>query len=309
MLALVNTPNGPAPVELREVAEPSPARDEAVVAIHAFSLNRGELTLMRIRPEGWRPGQDVSGVVVRAAADGSGPKEGTRVVALIDGAGWAERAAASVHRVAPLPDGVSYAAAAALPVAGITALRTLRYGEPLIGRRVLVTGAAGGVGNLAVQLAARSGARVTAVVGRPGRGRNLAFLGAAELVEGIDKADGRYALVLESAGGASLAEAIKRLEPRGTVVIFGNSSGEPTSIGFRDFGEHNNARIQSFHSFTSGPEEQFAPDLGLLVGLVADGSLKPQIGSERSWRDLPQVAVELRERRVDGKAIFRVEQR
>jgi NADPH:quinone reductase len=309
MLALVNTPAGPAPVELREVAEPAPARDEAVLAIHAFSLNRGELTLMRIRPEGWRPGQDVSGVVLRAAADGSGPKEGTRVVALVDGAGWAERASASVRRIAPLPDRVGFAAAAALPVAGITALRTLRYGEPLLGRRVLVTGAAGGVGTLAVQLAARSGARVTAVVGSPGRGRALAALGAADVVEGIDQAQGRYALVLESAGGASLAAAIKRLEPRGTVVIFGNSSGEPTSISFRDFGEHNNARIQSFHSFTSGPEEQFAPDLEVLVGLVAGGVLAPQIGSERSWRDLPQVAAELRERRVDGKAIFRVEQR
>src|SRR5277367_5124783 len=165
MLALVNTPNANAPVELREVAEPAPAHDEAVIEIADFSLNRGELTLMRIRPEGWRPGQDISGTVVAAAADGSGPKVGTRVVAVVDGAGWSERAAASVHRMAPLPDTVSFAHAAALPVAGITALRTLRYGDPLVGRRVLVTGAAGGVGNLAVQIASRAGARVTAVVG------------------------------------------------------------------------------------------------------------------------------------------------
>ena len=309
MQALVNTPNGAAPVELREVAEPAPARNEAVIAIHAFSLNRGELTLMRIRPEGWRPGQDVSGVVVQGAADGSGPKPGTRIVALIDGGGWAERAAASVHRIALLPDKVSFAAAAALPVAGITALRTLRYGEPLLGRRVLVTGAAGGVGNLAVQLAAKSGARVTAVVGRAGRGAALAQLGAAEIVEGIDKAEGLFALVLESAGGASLTQALKHVAPWGTVVIFGNSSGEPTSISFRDFGEHNNARIQSFHSFASGPEEEFAPDLALLASLVAEGALVPQIGAERSWHDLPQIANELRDRRIAGKAIFRIEQK
>ena len=306
MLALVNTPGGNAPVELREVAEPQPAPDEAVLAIHAFSLNRGELTLMRIRPEGWRPGQDVAGIVVRAAANGAGPKAGTRVVALIDGTGWAERAAAPVHRIAPLPDTVSFAAAAALPVAGITALRTLRYGAPLLGKRVLVTGAAGGVGNLAVQLAARSGAEVTAVVGNAARAKAAAALGAAAIVEGIETAHGLFALVLESVGGASLAEALKHLEPKGTIVIFGNSSGEPTSLSFRDFGEHNNARIQSFHSFTSGPEEQFAPDLALLVAQVASGALKPQVGSERSWRELPTVAAALRDRRVDGKAIFRV---
>ena len=61
MLALVNTPNGTAPVELREVPEPAPAANEAVVEVHAFSLNRGELRLMQVRPEGWRPGQDIGG--------------------------------------------------------------------------------------------------------------------------------------------------------------------------------------------------------------------------------------------------------
>lgn len=307
MKALVNTPKGTAPVEFRDLPEPEPAPHEALIAVHAFSLNRGELTLMRIRPEGWRPGQDVSGVVLRPAADGSGPKEGTRVVGLLDWHGWAERAAVSTHRVAPLPDKVSFGQAAALPVAGLTALRTLRYGAPLLARRVLITGAAGGVGNLAVQLARRSGAFVTAVVGRKERGDAIAALGAHEMVEDIAKAPGKYQLILESAGGASLKAAFGLLVPRGTIVIFGNSSGEETSLSFRDFGAANNSRIQSFHSFASGAEEEFAPDLAQLVSLVADGSLAPQI-VEQSWRDFPRVAGELRDRRINGKAIFRVEQ-
>ncbi len=306
MKALVNTPKGSAPVELRDLPEPSPAPHEALIAVHAFSLNRGELTLMRIRPEGWRPGQDVSGVVLQGAADGSGPKPGTRVVGLMDWHGWAERAAVSVQRLAPLPDNVGFAAAAALPVAGLTALRTLRHGAPLLGRRVLITGAAGGVGNLAVQLAVRSGAQVTAVVGRAERGTAMAPLGVQEIVEDIAKAPGKYWHILESAGGASLKAALGLLEPRGTVVIFGNSSGEETSLSFRDFGAANNSRIQSFHSFASGPEEAFAPDLGLLVSLVADGSLKPQI-IEHGWGDFVRIAGELRDRRVNGKAIFRIE--
>jgi len=163
MRAIVNTPGGPEPIAIREVAEPEPQPNEALVAVHAFSLNRGELRLFQVRPEGWRPGQDIAGVVVRAAGDGTGPAAGTRVVALVDQAGWAERAAVPSHRMAPVADTVSFAAAAALPVAGLTALRTLRHGAPLLGKRVLITGAAGGVGNLAVQLAARSGARVTAI--------------------------------------------------------------------------------------------------------------------------------------------------
>jgi NADPH2:quinone reductase len=307
MKALVNTPKGSAPVEFRDLPDPSPASHEALIAVYAFSLNRGELTLMRVRPEGWRPGQDVSGVVLEAAADGSGPKPGTRVVGLMDWHGWAERAAVSTHRLAALPDKVGFAEAAALPVAGLTALRTLRHGGPLLARRALITGAAGGVGNLAIQLAVRAGARVTAVVGRKERGDAITALGAHEIIGDITTAPGKYWLILESAGGASLKAALGLLEPRGTVVIFGNSSGEETSLSFRDFGAANNSRIQSFHSFASGYEEEFAPDLGLLVSLVADGALKPQI-VEHSWRNFPRIAGELRDRRVNGKAIFRIDQ-
>src|SRR5260370_21856685 len=154
MLALVNTPSAPIPVELHEVAEPEPAADEAIVEVHAFSLNRGELALLAGRPEGWRPGQDIAGVVVKAAADGSGPKEGTRVVALVDGAGWAQRAAAPTARMAALPDNVSFTSAATLPVSGLTALQTLRYVGLALGHGVLIPRARGGAVGLAVQLAA-----------------------------------------------------------------------------------------------------------------------------------------------------------
>jgi NADPH:quinone reductase-like Zn-dependent oxidoreductase len=206
--------------------------------------------------------------------------------------------------MAALPDNVRFEEAAALPVAGLTALRSLRHGAPLLGKRVLITGAAGGVGHLATQLAARSGARVTAIVASRERGQHL--LGTDEIIDSIDKAQGSFALILESAGGASLAAAIAHVEAKGTIVVFGNSSGERTQISFRDFAEHPNARIQSFSYFTSEAEERFAPDLALLVSLVADGSLKPQL-VEQSWRDLAQIAVQLGGRRLPGKAVFSVE--
>jgi NADPH:quinone reductase len=307
MLAVVNTPGGAAPVAVSEVAEPTPAANEALVAVHAFSLNRGETRLFQVRPEGWRPGQDIAGIVVQQAADGSGPASGTRVVCLTDWEGWAERAVVPSHRMAPLPDNVSFAAAASLPVAGLTALRTLRHGAPLLGKRVLITGAAGGVGNLAVQLAVRSGARVTAVVGSAARAKVLDGLGAAEIATSIDDAQGRFALILEAAGGASLSAAIARVEAKGVVVIYGNSSGEPAPLDFRVFAEHQNARLQGFHYFTSEPEEKFGPDLALLVSLVADGSLRPRI-VEHDWREIAAAGVRLLGRGMPGKAVFNIPQ-
>lgn len=93
MLAVVITPDGAARIELRDIAEPRPAPNQALVAVRAFSLNRGELRSFRNNPAGWVPGQDVSGAVIQAAADGSGPPAGTRIVALVDEGGWAERIA------------------------------------------------------------------------------------------------------------------------------------------------------------------------------------------------------------------------
>jgi NADPH:quinone reductase-like Zn-dependent oxidoreductase len=304
MRAVVNTPGTGTPVALRDVPEPVPAPNEAVVAVRAFSLNRGELAQFARVEAGWIPGQDISGVVVAQAKNGEGPGVGTRVVALTDEFGWAERVAVPSHRIAPLPDNVSFTQAAALPVAGLTALRCLRLGGALVGRRVLITGAAGGVGTLAVQIAAASGAEVTAVVGRPERASVPHGVGAHHVAVGIDNAEGRFALIMEAAGGASLSAALKHIEPGGTVVVYGNSSGEPTSISFADFRAAQNARIQSFFYFTSGTEAQFAPDLGLLVSLIASGKLRPVIGIERDWSALAEVASLLRDRDIAGKAVF-----
>src|SRR5215471_7897944 len=128
MRALVATANAQAPLELRDVDAPQASASESLVDVRAVSINRGELRLLGARPAGWRPGQDIAGVVSQAAADGSGPPVGTRVVALVDQAGWAERVAVPSSRIAALPDDISFAQAATLPVAGLTALRALRLG-------------------------------------------------------------------------------------------------------------------------------------------------------------------------------------
>ena len=307
MLALVNTPSAATPVELREVAEPESGPDEAIVEVRAFSLNRGELALLVGRAEGWRPGQDIAGVVVQAAADGSGPKKGTRVVALVDGAGWAQRVAAPTARMAALPETVGFAQAATLPVAGLTALRLLRHGGSLLGRRVLITGAAGGVGRFAVQLAALAGAEVTGVVGRSERAAGLAELGAASVVTSIPEADGLFDLILESVGGLSLASAISKVVPGGTIVVFGNSSREDTTISFSHFAGHAGAHLIGFFIYESGTPASMGVDLATLVSLVAAGKLTPEIGMEESWRHLDRAAKALRGRNVNGKAVLLVD--
>lgn len=224
MRGFLTDPAGRAGLRLTDdLPEPEPRPDEALVEVRAYAVNNDEANLIARRPDGWRPGQDVAGVVIRAAADGSGPGRGARVGCYLDWEGWAERVAVPVHCMAELADSVSFEQAAALPVAGLTALRALRLGGAVLGRQVLVTGATGGVGQFAVQLAVAAGATVTSLVSGPDRIEEARALGAHRVVTALDDPTlGPFHLVLEGVGGDVLAAAVRHLVPGGHLVWFGN---------------------------------------------------------------------------------------
>ncbi|SFP64626.1 NADPH:quinone reductase [Mesorhizobium sp. NFR06] len=302
MFALVTSPDTATGLRLAEFEEPQPLANEALVSVHATSLNRGELRLLAIRPDGFIPGQDVVGIVDRAATDGSGPAAGTRVAALVDQAGWAERVAVPTDRLAVLPDEVSCASAATLPVAGTTALRTLRHGGDLAGQQVLITGASGAVGRLQIQIAREQGGFVTAVAAVR-HADDLRTLGAGQVVESIELAEGPFSLITESVGGKSLAHAIERVAPGGTIVMFGSSSGELTPIGFRQFVPgHEGARLQTFAYYASG--SAIGADIASLLGLVAAGRLETRVAMTLPWTDIGQALDALRQRSISGKAVL-----
>ncbi|MDF5751177.1 zinc-binding dehydrogenase [Spongiactinospora sp. TRM90649] len=127
--------------------------------------------------------------------------------------------------VAEVPTGVDLADAAALPMAGVTALRTVRSRD-ILGRRVLITGAAGGVGRYAVQLAALGGAHVIASVGSPARAQGLAELGASQVVVGLTGIDRPIDLILDKVGGPQLAAAWALLAEGGVIRTIGSASEE-----------------------------------------------------------------------------------
>jgi NADPH2:quinone reductase len=304
MLALVISSDSATGLRIAELAEPRPASNEALVSVHATSLNRGELRLLAIRSNGWIPGQDIVGIVERAAADGSGPALGARVAALVDQAGWAQRVAVPTDRLAVLPDDVSFASAATLPVAGTTALRTLRHGGDLAGHRVLITGASGAVGRFQIQIARQQGASVTAVAAAR-HDEDLRGLGAEQVVESIELAEGPFSLITESVGGKSLAHAIERVAPGGTIVMFGSSSGELTPIGFRQFvPDHEGARLQTFVCYTSGPG--IGEDIASLLALVTAGRLETRVALTVPWTDIAQALDALRQRSFSGKAVLTI---
>ena len=290
-------------MRLADVEEPVAAESEALIQVRATALNFGEVHFIdHMRKPGEVPGWDAAGVVVQTAADGSGPPVGSRVVGFHGAGGWAERRAVPTENLAVLPDSVDFGPAAALPVAGVTALQSLRALGSVVGRRVLITGASGGVGRFAVQLAARAGAHVIAAVGSTARGAGLKALGATEVVVGLADVAEPVSGVLDNVGGPLLAEAFSLLADGGSLQSIGMASNQPSTIDFEI--ERRSGVRKRLEPFTV--RTPFDRDLTYLVELLAAGELDPQIGLRTSWNDVSEAAEALRDRRVAGKAVLDV---
>ncbi|WP_030238315.1 zinc-binding dehydrogenase [Streptomyces sp. NRRL S-350] len=310
MKAFTATRDAAATVRLAEVPEPQPDPGQALVKVEAYSVNRGETFQLERPPgDGWRPGKDVAGLVVQAAPDGSGPPVGSRVVGHPPALGWAEYAAVPTGQLAVLPEGLTSVEAAALPLAGLTALRLLRtaarHTGHLAGRRILLTGASGGVGHYLTELAGAAGARVTAVTASVERGQRLVELGAIEVVHRVADAQGPFDLVLESTGGVDLPVALDRLARRGLLLWFGQASRQPVTLDF--FALLTGPTSATIRQFSyADVDEPDSADLAVLVGLAAAGRLHPELGAVRDWRETPEVLAELRGRRIRGNAVLTV---
>ena len=305
VLAMVHDPDSPSGLRRAAVPDPVPAPGAALVAVAATSLNILDIAYAEaIHGLGGIPGEDAAGVVVAAAADGTGPPEGTRVATFGMGGALATQRAVATADIGVVPDGVDLAVAAALPAAGVTALRALRRLGPLLGRRVLVTGAAGGVGRYAVQLAALGGAHVVAQVGSPERGAGLPALGAAEVVTdltGVAPVDG----VVDNVGGPQLAAAVALLAEGGVALAVGQASGQPTTIDFEAERRRGGRRAVEVFTVDTG-YAGFGRDIEELLGMVAAGRLDPQVGWRGSWDRAGEAAEALRGRRVAGKAVVEI---
>lgn len=311
--AVVVDPAAPGRLAIKPAELRDPDRDEVVVRVTAISLNRGETrrAVQQAEP-GWRPGWDFAGIVEREAGDGSGPQTGARVVGILPSGAWAERVNCRSHAVAVLPDAVSDAQASTLPVAGLTALHALRQGGLLLGRKVLVDGASGGVGHLACQLALAAGAVVWGHVRREEQRAQVAEWCGGRVIVGRDlgaaKGEGPYWLILDSLGGSALSAAMGMLAANGTCVTFGVSEAGSANVESRIFFGTGGTRLYGltlFHELMS--VERGGIGLALLAAEIEAGRLKPQIAVEAGWNEVGAIAQRLIDRDFTGKAVLHID--
>lgn len=246
MRAIVQDRYGPPEVlRLAETGRPAPGDGEVLVRVRAASLNardwhvmRGDPYLARLsfglrRPRTRIRGTDFAGLVEAVGRGVEGLRPGDEVFGEAEGA-FADYVCAPRDAVAPKPSGWTFEQAAAVPLAGNTALMALRDLAGLrAGRRLLVNGASGGVGTFAVQIAASLGAEVTAVCS-PRNAGLASSLGAHHVVdytrEDFTRAGHRYDAVLDLVGNRSAADLRRALAPTGTLVLSGGGVSEGGSL-------------------------------------------------------------------------------
>lgn len=309
MKAVVVDPDAPGRLALHQVEIPVPALNEALIKVAAVSVNQGEVRYAREWEPGHPIGWDLAGVVEQAAPDGTGPEQGARVVAFVRSGAWAEKAVVPTHSIAKLPDHVFFEQAATLPVAGLTALHVLEKGGGLLGRNVLVTGASGGVGVFACQLAKLMGAHVVGLIRREENRDIVMKSGADEVVVSEDgsaiKDFGPYYLVAESVGGEILANVLGALESDGICVSFGNSSLQQTEFNVRSIMQPGRAKLYGFIIFEELGTQPASAGLSRLVKLVSERKLHPRITVEEPMEKVGEIARDLMDRKIAGKAVLR----
>jgi len=312
--------DGPAAVQLNDVPEPKPSADQVLIRVRAAGISFPELLqtrgLYQFKPDmPFTPGSEVAGEVV-SAPEGSGLAEGDRVAAMVMLGGFAEYAVAPVDNTFKLPDQLSFAQGAALPLNYLTAhfaLVTRAHIQP--GDVVLVHGAAGGVGTAAIQTAKAFGSGRVIAVASTEEKRAVAhaagaddsvpvegFLAAVQELDGVDGVD----IVVDPVGGDRFTDSLRSLRTHGRVLV----------IGFTDEGQIPEVKVNRLllnntgvlgvgwgHYALSRPgfiRHQFEE----LRPHIESGIIRPPIGSEFALADAGRALTLMDERGALGKIVL-----
>ncbi|NIJ12480.1 NADPH2:quinone reductase [Saccharomonospora amisosensis] len=311
------TLDGPSAVRVTDIAEPG-GDGAVVIDVHAAGVTFPDLLqtrgLYQLKPDPpFVPGTEVAGVV-RSAPEGAGVRAGDRVAAFPGLGGFAEVVAADPKAVFGIPDNLSFRAAAALPMNYLTVHFALcRRAALREGERVLVHGAAGGVGTAAIQLAAALGARVIAVTSTPRKAEIARAAGAHDVVssdgfleqvreltggEGVD-------LVVDPVGGDRFTDSLRALAPEGRLLVIGFTAGEIPTVKVNRLLLNNIAVVGvGWGAFWQRRPEYLRQQWNELLPLLEQGRLDPPIGSVYPLEEAAAALTELDERRATGKVVL-----
>ncbi|MDO9379411.1 MAG: NADPH:quinone oxidoreductase family protein [Nocardioidaceae bacterium] len=319
--AQISSLDGPAAVTVTDVAAPEPADGQVLIDVHAAGVSFPEVLQTRgryqIKPDlPFVPGSEVAGVVV-SAPDGSGLSVGDRVAAMSMLGGFGEQVLAQPDLVLPVPDAVSFAQAAALPLNYLTAhFALVARGDIAPGETVLVHGAAGGVGTASIQVAKAFGAGdVIAVASTDAKGEYAVAAGADSyvLAEGFkdavkERTGGRGVdLVVDPVGGDRFTDSLRSLAEDGRLLVVGFTAGSIPEVKVNRLLLNNVSVVGvGWGAYVLKRPGYVRDQWDALLPHVASGVVDPPIGATFALDDAVAALTEIDERRATGKVVLTV---
>jgi NADPH2:quinone reductase len=314
--ALITALDGPAGMRVAQIDEPA-AGDRVLLDVHAAGVAFPEVLQTRgryqVRPDlPYVPGSEVAGVV-RTAPDGAGVDPGDRVAAFPGLGGFAEVVAVDPALVFPLPDEVSFAVGAALPMNYLTMhFALVRRGGLRAGETVLVHGAAGGIGTATIQLARALGARVVSVVSTPEKAEFVRSVGSHEVViadgfkDAVMELTGKAGvdMVVDPVGGDRFTDSLRCLAPLGRLLVLGFTAGEiPTVRVNRLLLNNIDVRGVGWGAYASRREGLAREEWDRLVPYISSGALAPPVTATYPLAQAGTAVALLGKRSVLGKVV------
>lgn len=303
----VSEAGGAEQLTVRDRDTPAPQAGQVLVAVAAAGIGFAD-AMMRsggypgVDPAGQVLGLEVAGTVSAVGPDVPADLFGQRVYALCGSGGYAEAICLDARTLVPLPEAVSCEAAVATGLNAIVAHLSLQRADLVPGEAVLVRGASGGIGSMAVQLAVAAGATCTAASSKPEQARSL---GARAVVD-RSGGDDTYDIILDPVAGPDTGSFFGKLRPNGRIVICGAAGGFPPpdfAAGLLD--AFFSSPTLSTLSLSSVPPEQAGAAMRTVFGMVAEGRLRPVIARRVGLLGIPDAHRELENGAVVGKIILR----
>ena len=323
MKAIVQDRYGSAEVlELRDIDDPVVGEDDVLVRVHAagcgpdvWHLMTGLPYFVRVMPEFARMRANVRGRDVAGTIESVGPavrdwQPGDEVLGIVEGS-FAELAVGKTAKLVRKPTRLTFEEAAAAPISGLTALQAIRdVGKVRSGQRVLIIGAGGGVGTLAIQIAKAFGAEVTGLCSAS-KADLVSSLGADEVLdyarEDVTAGSRRWDVIVDTAGRRPLRELRRALTPRGNLVIVGGDGGGRWTGGF--FRQILRAPLLSLfvgQKLSPVISTEKLEDLQTLAELIEDGRLSPVVGKTYPLTDAAEAVRHLETGHARGKIVITV---
>lgn len=311
------------PPRLDRIDDPVPAAGEALVRVVAAGLNFADLLMIggtyQVRPA--RPfvlGMECAGVVEALGPGTDGPPPGTRVLAVPGVGALAERICLPASRLSPLPEALGFDEAAGFPIAhGTSHLALTRKAGLAPGETLLVTGAAGGVGLTAVEIGKRMGARVIAMARGADRLAVAKAAGADHLIDSTGEGSLKDALralggvdvVFDTVGGPGFDGALRACKPDGRLLAIGFASGTVPQVP-ANLLLVKNLTVTGFWygGYQTHAPQAVADSMATLLGWRGEGLLHPQASMVLPFDALAEGLALLRDRKVTGKIVIRVDQ-